>query len=208
MNYSDQDAPDGTLIAAVLAGETSAFAPLVTRYQGPLLRVANSRLGRLDWAEDAVQETFLCAFKSLHSYDSRYSFRTWLWTILLNQCHRQWQRHSRGQRFQPGTSPVSGDEQARQIASELASDASPVQQFAIKERAERIDALLNELPVDQADALRLRFFGGLKFHEIAEAMQCSLSTAKNRVRWGLTKMAQLLGPEDELTMDRSWENFR
>jgi RNA polymerase sigma-70 factor (ECF subfamily) len=44
----------------------------------------------------------------------------------------------------------------------------------------------------QADALRLRFFGGLKFHEIAEAMPCSLTSAKNRVRWGLLRMAEML----------------
>ena len=52
------------------------------------------------------------------------------------------------------------------------------------------------MPEAQADALRLRFFGGMKYHEIAASMQCSLSTAKNRVRWGLTKMAEYLGPED------------
>jgi sigma-70-like protein len=45
------------------------------------------------------------------------------------------------------------------------------------------------LPTAQADALRLRFFGGLKFEEIADAMQCSLGTAKNRVRWGLMRLA-------------------
>ena len=41
------------------------------------------------------------------------------------------------------------------------------------------------LPDVQADALRLRFFAGLKFHEIADTMSCSLSAAKNRVRTGL-----------------------
>ena len=44
----------------------------------------------------------------------------------------------------------------------------------------------------QADAIRLRFFGGLKFQEIADAMDCSLSTAKNRVRWGLTTISEKL----------------
>jgi RNA polymerase sigma-70 factor (ECF subfamily) len=61
------------------------------------------------------------------------------------------------------------------------------------ERSERLNALLDQLPEKQADALRLRFFGGLKFREIAAAMNCSLSTAKNRVRWGLTEMAEQLG---------------
>ena len=61
--------PDGVLIVSVLAGHRDQFAPLVERYQSALLRVARSRLGREDWAEDVVQETFLCVFKSLHSYD-------------------------------------------------------------------------------------------------------------------------------------------
>ena len=80
--------------------------------------------------------------------------------------------------------------------------------MAARERSELLDSLLGKLPEPQADALRLRFFGGLKFHEIADAMECSLSTAKNRVRWGLTKMAEFLGPEDELPIDRSLENTR
>ncbi len=54
------------------------------------------------------------------------------------------------------------------------------------------DEVLRQLSTVQADALRPRFFGGLKFHEIAEAMQCSLTSAKNRVRWGLMRMAELL----------------
>src|SRR5687768_12655499 len=80
---SEIDTPtDGMLISAVLAGEREQFAVLVRRYQRALVRAANSRLGRDDWADDVVQETFLCALKWLHTYDSQYSFRTWLWTIL------------------------------------------------------------------------------------------------------------------------------
>jgi RNA polymerase sigma-70 factor (ECF subfamily) len=61
-----------------------------------------------------------------------------------------------------------------------------------KERAQRLEAMLARLSAVQADALRLRFFGGLKFQEIADAMQCSLNTAKMRVRAGLVRIAQLL----------------
>ena len=86
---------DGTLVAAVLAGARERFGEIVARYRGALTRVAISRIGRRDWAEEVVQETFLCAFKSLHTYDSKYSFRTWLWTILLNQCRRHGQKQRR-----------------------------------------------------------------------------------------------------------------
>jgi DNA-directed RNA polymerase specialized sigma24 family protein len=41
--------------------------------------------------------------------------------------------------------------------------------------------------------LRLRFYGGLKFQEIADVQGCSLTSAKNRVRWGLLKMSARLG---------------
>jgi len=63
------------------------------------------------------------------------------------------------------------------------------------ENSEQLERLLARLPEHQADALRLRFFAGLKFEEIASTMGCSLSTSKNRVKWGLLKMSQLLKPD-------------
>lgn len=184
---------DGTLVAAVLAGETERFAVLVSRYEGPLLRVAQSRLGRRDWAEDVVQETFLCAFKWLQSYDSQYSFRTWLWTILLNQCNRHHQKRTRVpliSTWSDGAPAVSSEEPPTLTSRE----ATPASSLLAKERAQLLEGLLSRLPEPQGDALRLRFFGGLKFHEIAEAMGCSLSCAKNRVRVGLAKMSEMLTP--------------
>jgi RNA polymerase sigma-70 factor (ECF subfamily) len=163
-------------------------------------------MGRQDWAEDVVQETFLCAFKSLHTYNSQYSFRTWLWTILLNQCRRQLKRFSRGVFIGSWQHDASDEQRRATLAEQLKSEESPSTRMAAQERSELLDTLLAKLPEAQADALRLRFFGGLKFHEIAEAMGCSLSTAKNRVRWGLTRMAEFLGPEDDLPIDRTLES--
>lgn len=188
---------DGEIIEAVLAGEREKFALLVQRYQRALLRLAESRIGRADWAEDVVQDSFLCALKSLHTYNSQYSFRTWLWTIALNQCRRHFGRRSRRQEVsdwsETTSSPVSPA--TGMIESD---DAAPPEQLLAKERAERVANLLAELPEAQADALRLRFFGGLKFHEIADVMGCSLSSAKNRVRWGLEKMTQKIASASPL----------
>ncbi|HRX80488.1 MAG: RNA polymerase sigma factor [Planctomycetaceae bacterium] len=206
MTISAEEISDGTLITSTLAGDRDQFAQLVSRYQGPLFRVARSRMGRHDWAEDVVQETFLCAFKSLHTYNSQYSFRTWLWTILLNQCRRQMKKFSRGLFIGAWTQSNSDDDLRATLAEQLKSDEAPSARMATQERSELLDALLAKLPETQADALRLRFFGGLKFQEIAEAMGCSLSSAKNRVRWGLTKLAEYLGPEEDLPIDRTLES--
>ena len=86
---------DAELMRRANRDDPTAFAELVRRYQGALRRVAESRLGTVEAAEDVVQETFLAAYKSRHSYDDRFGFRTWLWTILLNQCRRYAGRQAR-----------------------------------------------------------------------------------------------------------------
>src|SRR5262245_48852383 len=133
--------PDGSLIAAALTGDEAAFAQLAQRYQGPLQHAARSRLADRQLAEDAVQEALLNAFRWLHTYDSRYSFRTWLWTILLNQCTRIAQRRSK--------LPNACEESHQEVRAE----ASPVELLLARESADRLHALLARLPEAQADAL-------------------------------------------------------
>lgn len=181
----DAQSPDGMLIAAVLAGEREAFAHLVTRYQGPLLKAALSRLGQRPLAEEVVQETFLSALKWLASYDSRYSFRTWLWTILLNQCSRQGKREAR--HVQPSDLAAVAD---RDAVGRNRDGRSPLDEVLAREDVRLVHELLARLPEVQADALRLRFFGGLTFPEIAAAMQCSEPGAKHRVKMGLLTLAK------------------
>jgi RNA polymerase sigma-70 factor (ECF subfamily) len=179
MTALDPNSPDGMLLAAALAGDEHGFEQLVRRYQAALMKAAVSRLGRRELAEEALQETFLCAHRWLHTYDSRYSFRTWLWTILLNQCSRLAKREVKHIR-------------PTEIERPASALPSPLDQLLARENEERINALLSRLPDSQADALRLRFFGGLSFPEIAAAMQCSQAGAKHRVKTGLLKLSQWL----------------
>jgi RNA polymerase sigma-70 factor, ECF subfamily len=192
----DSTTPDGLLIDAAQAGDREAFAHLVRRYQGPLLKVAMSRLGRQQLAEEAVQEAFLCAHKWLHTYDSRYSFRTWLWTILLNQCSRQGRRESR---HAENHSPLAGVDSG---AICTRPERSPLEQLLAREDNRLVHELLARLPEVQADALRLRFFGGLSFPEIAAAMQISESGAKHRVKVGLLTLAGWIKGNDVLERDK------
>jgi RNA polymerase sigma-70 factor (ECF subfamily) len=177
------------------AGVSGALDVLAARYRPALVRVAESRLGQRDWAEEAVQETLLSAFRSRHTYDPGRAFRTWLWTILLNACsaiHRSHARHGRVANWTDQQSLAADDAPASIDAHAIAPDESPLGALLAKERAETLDRLLGELSEPQADALRLRFFAGLKFEEIAEAMNCALLTAKNRVKFGLLRLSERL----------------
>lgn len=194
--------PDSALIAAVLRGESEHFGEIAQRYRGGLWRAAKSRLGRNDLADDAVQETLLCAFKWLASYDSRFSFRTWLWTILLNQCRRSFGKTAKRREQQ-----VDASEAVPGFSHLVGRENCPQEHALIQERAELLERLLERLPEAQADALRMRFFGDLKFQEIADVLGCSLGTAKNRVRAGLLQLASWLGADDApLTATREERN--
>jgi RNA polymerase sigma-70 factor (ECF subfamily) len=191
MPWFEVDTPDGMLVAAANGGDREAFAQVVARYQPALLRAAVSRLGQRHLAEEAVQEALLCAHRWLASYDSRHSFRTWLWTILLNQCSRQGKREAR-------QAPVPGKPPGGFAAIEpVCPGRGPLEQLLAREDAERLNQLLARLPEVQADALRLRFFGSLTFPEIAAAMRSSEPGAKLRVKNGLLTLAKWLNEAAE-----------
>lgn len=181
----DPELTDGEIVERIRSGDVALFGLLVERYQTPLFSVASSRLGRRDLAEDAVQETFLCAFRWLRTYNSKYAFRTWLWTILLNQCCRFAQRERR-------ISSLEAKFAAEETRSEVVSDAMPWERLESIESKHAIHRALRALPEMHANAVRLRFFGGLPFEAIAQALGCSLRTAKYKVKEGLFRMGERL----------------
>jgi RNA polymerase sigma-70 factor (ECF subfamily) len=180
---------DGEIIEQIRSGDISSFAHLVERYQGPLVALAVNRLGRRDLAEDAVQEAFLCAYRWLDSYDSKFAFRTWLWTILLNQCKRAADKERRVESLRIGLAFEAPNSCSQ-------ATESPSTQLELSERQRELSQALKKLPESHADALRLRFFGGLKFDAIADATGCSLRTAKHRVKEGLLRLGELLREEN------------
>jgi RNA polymerase sigma-70 factor (ECF subfamily) len=183
------DLDDVQIMRLVQAGQVELFDVLVQRYRDPLINVAWSKLGDRAWAEDAVQETFLAAFASRATYNPQFAFRTWIWTILLNLCRRQWQRRETRPREQ--SLPQAAAMNLAGFREPFTDETAPAILVGRERRAE-VHRLLDRLPEVQADALRLRFFGGLQFSEIAMAMNSSLGAAKQRVKNGLAALADQL----------------
>ena len=189
------DLDDVQIMRRVQAGEVELFDHLVERYREPLLSVAWSKLGDPIWAEDVVQETFLAAFASRATYKPQFAFRTWVWTILLNLCRRQWQR--RAERPREYSLPPVSTADLPGFREPITHETAPSVLLRTERRAE-VHRMLTRLPEVQADALRLRFFGGLQFSEIAMAMNSSLGAAKQRVKNGLAALAGQLRDEGEV----------
>jgi RNA polymerase sigma-70 factor (ECF subfamily) len=186
---------DGQLMRRIQEGEFSFFEILVERYRPALLRVAGGMLDDAALAEDVVQETFLAVFASRHTFNPAFHFRTWLWTILLNLCHRQRKRRARRPQV-VSQSTLSASDRAN--ITDPSTSETALAALLIRERGARLQEFLNELPDTQADAIRLRFFAGLKFEEIAQSMGVSLGGAKLRVRSGLRKLSERLLEDGEI----------
>jgi RNA polymerase sigma-70 factor (ECF subfamily) len=76
---------DAEIISRVLGGDRAAFAELVRRYQGPLLRLALAFVRDRALAEEIVQDTWLGVLDGLSGFEGRASFKTWIFRILTNR---------------------------------------------------------------------------------------------------------------------------
>lgn len=187
------DRDDAQLMTLVQQGRMDCFDELVRRYRSALIRFAAGKLGDRQRGEDLVQETFLAVYASRQTYNPEFSFRTWLWTILLNLCRRELRKRSR--RPKEVHAAIGGDPQVTPGVPEPATKETALTSVLQSEQTELLNAMLDSLPEVQADAVRLRFFGFLKYREIAQAMGSSEVTAKVRVRTGLQKLAGRLRDE-------------
>jgi len=166
-------------------GQVELFDELVNRHRSSMLRAAISKLRNQAVAEEAVQDAFLAAFAHRHTFRTEHSFRGWLWTILLNTCRGLARREL-------GRADRAGSRTEFLAANEPCSSGDALSQLVQAEQAALLFRFLDQLPETQADALRLRFFGELKFDEIAHVMNCSTNGAKQRVRSGLERLSAAL----------------
>jgi RNA polymerase sigma-70 factor, ECF subfamily len=175
---------DRKLMRRIQNGEVELFDQLVEKYRAALLRFARSKLLDPADAEDIVQEAVFAAYEARDSYNPQFAFSTWLWTILLNLSHRWRHRTIRHRQLISQTIDHS--------TREPAIPPVALNQLLIEERNVRLIEMLEDLNEAQADAIRLKFFGDLTFQEIADAMNCSLSGAKKRVKTGLLQLSEKL----------------
>jgi RNA polymerase sigma-70 factor (ECF subfamily) len=88
-------ADPGAFVAAVRAGDESAFAELFERHRRELQVHCYRMLGSYQESEDLVQETFLRAWRRRSTFEGRSTFRAWLYRIATNACLDMLDRHPR-----------------------------------------------------------------------------------------------------------------
>lgn len=175
-------------------GDTAAFTNIVDGCQRPVFHLCFRMLGNVEEAEDASQETFLRAFRSLHQYDDKRSFMTWLLSIASHYCIDQIRREKKENMYVINTQKA---EDAEEI--EIPDNApGPEALLRVKEDQLLIRTLLNELePLDRA-VIVLMYWNDYSYEQIAEVLSLTVSAVKSRLhraRRGLAKAWMALHQE-------------
>lgn len=154
-------------VQQVLSGNTSAFSYFVETYQDMALTIAYRICGNVQDAEDVVQESFVKAYRNLHSFRSESKFSSWLYRIVYNTAVT----HTRTRMW------VSDSSIQFQNAQE-ASDFDTEMQIESAERTEMVQQVLNKMPKGDALLLTLYYMEDNAVKDIAQITGLNESNVK------------------------------
>lgn len=180
------------LIARLKAGDEAAFDDLVRHAGGRMLAVARRMMTREEDAQDAVQDAFLSAFKSLDRFDGRSQLTTWLHRITVNACLMK----LRSQRRRPER-PIEDmlprflddGHQEKPARSWKPADCCGIEQAEVREL---VRAKIAELPEPYRVVLMLRDIEELDTEETADMLGLSAAAVKTRLHRARQALRELL----------------
>jgi len=182
---------DAAVVAQVLAGDRDAFRLLVERHTRSIYGVAYRMTGNQQDAEEILQETFLRAYKSLHRFELRSSFSTWLYRIAVNRSLDFLKAKKMTDAYQITDNPQSGEEHEIQIP---ASDPGPDRLLLSAEARQKIADAIGLLSPAERVAFTMRHMEGKSIEEISKALNVRTSAAKNSIFRAVQKIREQLEP--------------
>jgi len=181
---------DRTTVEAVLAGDRDAFRRLVDREGPAVVRACYRVLGDIHEAEDAAQEAFVMAYRSLPAWRGEGPFGAWVTRIGVRIALRQAGRRKTVTWLDPSggrdDSPASAVLDAASIAAAPAND--PLSLTVRSERVTAVRRAVAGLGEPYRETVSLRFFGELSLDEIARQTGRPLGTVKTHLHRGLQRL--------------------
>lgn len=178
-----REVEDRDLIAKARRGDVEAYNLLVSRWEkriyNYLLRLTNNR----EDAMDVSQDVFLKAYQGLAKLDDPAKFSSWLYRIAHNEAYSLLRKNRPEDELDP----------TREIAT---GGKSGGRMFPV-ELSLAVDGALKRLSADQREAVVLKIYQGFKFEEMAEILECPVSTVKSRLYTALDLLKATLAPVTE-----------
>lgn len=176
---------DESLARRAGLGDREAFAVIVTRYGPALYRFVSRLLNEPADFEDALQETFLDAWKGLPGFRGDASLQTWLFTLARRRVYARYKRFpASGSR-----PPVSLNEVTDRLP---ARNADPADLHLQHDLLAALDAALRMLPPRQRSVWILREVEDITYADIATVMAVSPDAVRGLLERARTTLAIIL----------------
>jgi RNA polymerase sigma-70 factor (ECF subfamily) len=171
-----REVEDRDLIAKAARGGVEAYNLLVSRWEKRVFNYLLRLVGNRDDAFDLTQDTFLKAYQKLGTLADQARFAPWLFRIAHNEAY-------------------SFLRKPRRIDAEPA-DFEPAQMRGMLpfEVAVAVETAMNRLTEEQREAVVLKVYQGFKFEEMAEVLDCPVSTIKSRLYTAFDLLRETLAP--------------
>lgn len=161
---------DKLLIKDILAGNTDSFRKIVSKYQNKIFSVALSMTSNYKDAEDLTQEVFIQVYKSLHTYQFKSSFSTWIYRITINKA-LDWKKRKKENNFQ--------------LRDEFFYDNYPLitteELFIESIDKDSVNLNINKLPDIYKEVINLHYFDNYSYSQIAKKMNIAEKTVESRL---------------------------
>jgi RNA polymerase sigma-70 factor (ECF subfamily) len=194
---------DARALERLRAGDHAAFAALIGRHSGSLLRVALSLVRDHAVAEEVVQETWMGVLTGIDSFEGRSSLRTWLFQILVNKARTRFVREGRTVPFSalagagggdpPAVDPRRFDDQEGwREPPDAWTEEDPERLAMGAETRAAIEACIQELPEAQRAVMTLRDIEGLETEEICNLLAITVTNQRVLLHRARTRVRQAL----------------
>ena len=168
---------DQALVRRILGGDRSAFELVMRRHNRRLYRLARATLKNDAEAEDALQEAYLHAYRSIAQFRGDATLSTWLARILLNECFGRLRRDARRQ----NVIPIAGSLSENDADAIPDNDTENPDTATIRaEMRELLERKLDQLPVAFRTVFVLRSVEDMSVEETARCLGISEATVRSR----------------------------
>lgn len=173
------------LLRKCQAGDARFYEPIVRAYEPSGLRIALAMMGNPEDAQEALQDAFVKAWRTLDRFDLNRSFAPWFFRILRNQCRDA--LRSRKARFRREV--LDSEALETQLAD---PEKGPERLLERKLAKERLWAALEKLSEDHREIIVLKELEGLRYGEIAVVLKIPEGTVASRLFHARRALADVL----------------
>jgi len=187
---------DAELIAAIKAGDLSAFTELVVRHQRALVNFFYHFSWDRQAAEDCAQEVFVKLYVHLDSYEPQAKFTTFLYRVARNLWIDRLRSSASTHRAVSLEQGAGERREESNLKERLpATSASPVDILSQREAQQALLRTIDALPEEQRLVVVLSELQGLKYNEIADILGVPVGTVKSRMHTAIGRLKELMTNE-------------